>query len=211
MENKNIHSQVHKNAVYPLEVAEFIRRNALGKYNKDLTELINKNFGTSYTVKQIKSYKSNNKISSGLTGYFEKGNLPANKGQKMSKEQYKKCAGTMFKKGNIPHNHRPVGSERIGKDGYLQVKVAEPKTWKQKHVVIYEKYYGPVPKGSKVIFLDRNINNFNIENLACVTAAELARLNQNHRISEVPEVTKAGIALEKYKAVIRAKMKGTTK
>ncbi len=33
----------------------------------------------------------------------------------------------MFAKGNVPPNHRPVGSERISKDGYIEVKVAEPK------------------------------------------------------------------------------------
>ncbi len=113
----------------------------------------------------------------------------------------------MFKKGHTPHNHRPVGSEREGKDGYIEIKVAEPKKWVSKHKAIYEKYYGPVPKGYKVIFLDRNMRNFNIENLACVSSAELARLNQNHRISEFPEITKAGIVLEKCKEVIRSKKK----
>lgn len=196
-----------KRKLFPDEIEKFIRANAPGMYNKDLTELVNKTFGTNYTKNQIDCYKTNHHISSGLTGYFEKGHVPKNKGKKMNPEQYKKCAGTMFKKGNIPHNHRPVGSERVGKDGYMQVKVAEPKKWKQKHVVIYEEHYGPIPKGNKVIFLDRNIRNFNIENLACVTSAELARLNQNHRISEFSEVTKAGIVLEKYRETIRQKRK----
>lgn len=194
-------------SIFPPEIAQFIKENVAGKYNKDLTELVNKKFGTNYTIKQIDHYKTNHKIFSGLTGYFEKGHVPKNKGKKMNPEQYKKCAGTMFKKGNVPHNHRPVGSERVGKDGYMQVKVADPNKWKQKHVVIYEEHYGSIPKGNKVIFLDRNIRNFNIENLACVTSAELVRLNQNHRISEFPEVTKAGIALEKYRETIRQKRK----
>ncbi len=172
-------------------------------FPSEIADLVNKTFGTNYTKTQIECYKNNHHILSGLTGHFEKGHVPKNKGKKMNQSQYEKCAPTMFKKGNRPHNYRPVGSERFGKDGYLEVKVADPKTWKGKHVAIYEKHFGPIPKGSKVIFLDRNKMNFDIENLALVTSAELARLNQNHRISEFQEVTKAGIALEKYKEAIR--------
>lgn len=197
----------NKRKLFPDKIAEFIRANAPGMYNKDLTELVNKTFGTNYSISQVDCYKANHHISSGLTGHFEKGHIPKNKGKKMSKNQYEKCAKTMFKKGNIPHNHRPVGSERESKDGYIEIKIAEPKRWIGKHKAIYEKHYGPVPKGYKVIFLDRNNRNFDIKNLACVSSAELARLNQNHRISEFPEITKAGIALEKYCEVIRRKRK----
>ena len=193
--------------LFPPEIVKFIRENALGRYNKELTELVNKTFKTNYKVNQIDRFKTNNKISSGLTGHFEKGHIPANKGKKMSAEQYKKCAGTMFKKGNTPHNYRPVGSERVdAKDGYIFVKIADPNKWKLKHVAIYEEHYGPVPKGYKVIFLDKNRRNFNIENLALVSNGEMAILNKNHRISEFPEVTKAGIALEKSKTAVKKRV-----
>ena len=29
----------------------------------------------------------------------------------------------MFKKGNVPANHRPIGSERITVDGFVEIKV----------------------------------------------------------------------------------------
>lgn len=35
---------------------------------------------------------------------FPKGNVPANKGIPMSPEKYAKCAATMFKPGQVPHN-----------------------------------------------------------------------------------------------------------
>lgn len=56
---------------------------------------------------------------------MKNGNIPFNKGKKgyMSAEQYEKCKQTMFKKGNIPANHRPIGSERVGKDGYILIKI----------------------------------------------------------------------------------------
>lgn len=194
--------------LFPPEIVEFIGKNAPGKYNKELTDLVNSTFKTDYKVNQIDCFKNNNKISSGLTGQFEKGHIPANKGKKMSAEQYEKCAETMFKKGNIPHNYRPVGSERAdAKDGYISVKIADPNKWKLKHVLIYEEHYGPVPKGHKVIFLDKNKRNFNIENLALVSNGEMAMLNKNRRISECLEITKAGLALEKSKAAVRKKVK----
>lgn len=197
-----------KEKLFPDEIADFIRANALGMYDKDLTELVNKTFGTEYKVKQIGFYKSNHHISSGLTGYFEKGHVPQNKGKKMPAEQYEKCARTMFKKGNIPQNHRPVGSERIGKDGYLQVKVAEPNKWQQKNVYMYEQYHNvKVPKGHKVIFLDQDITNFDVNNLVLISNNEMCRLNQNRRISKCADITKTNITLTKLEIAIRDKIK----
>jgi len=211
--NHNLKSGIRYNGrkgskLFPLEIIKFIRENAPGRYNKELTELVNKTFKTNYKVNQIEHFKVNNKISSGLTGQFEKGHIPANKGKKMSASQYEKCSKTMFKKGHIPHNYRPIGSERADtKDGYISVKIADPNEWKLKHILIYEQHHGPVPEGHKVVFLDKNRRNFNIENLVLVSDAEMVRLNQNHRISEYPEITKMGIALERSKIAVRKRIK----
>lgn len=197
--------------VFNDEVIEYVKNNVRNLYNKELTRLINEKFDKSYTLEQIEALKARLKISSGLTGYFEAGHTPKNKGKKVSIEQYEKCSKTMFKKGNLPHNHRPVGSERINKDGYVEIKIEEPNKWKPKHIVVYEKYYGSVPTGHNVIFLDKNKENVDINNLALVTKAQMARLNQGHMISEFPEVTKAGIVLEKYKEAIRKRIKNGQK
>src|SRR5688572_9070081 len=60
---------------------------------------------------------------------FKKGSTPRNKGKKMSKELYQKCSGTMFKKGRASLNKRPLGSIRLSKDGYLEIKTQEPNKW----------------------------------------------------------------------------------
>ena len=122
--------------IFSEEIKEFILQNYKGIGNEELKDLINNKFGTNFTREQIKNYKQRRKFDSGLTGYFEKGCIPPNKGKKLSPEQYEKCKATMFKKGNIPQNHRPVGSERVAKDGYMQIKVAEPNKWQQKNVYI---------------------------------------------------------------------------
>lgn len=180
---------------YTDEIKNFILKNYKGIGNEELKNLINKKFNTNLTTSQIKSYKANHKLNSGLTGHFYKGRVPHNKGKKMPLKQYEKCKNTMFKKGNVPQNHRPVGSERVGKDGYMQIKVAEPNKWQQKNVYIYEKHYGKIPKGYKVIFLDQNKYNFSIENLACVSNREHAVMCKKRRYTENAELTQVGKTL----------------
>lgn len=144
-----------------------------------LADLFNQKFNTNITSRTIKSYKANNKLNSGLTSKFRKGQTPHNKGKKMPKEVYEKVKHTMFAKGNVPPNHRPVGSERISKDGYIEVKVAEPNKWRLKQRVVYEETKGKIPEGCPIIFLDGNKRNFEIDNLRCITRSELLYLNCN--------------------------------
>ena len=176
----------------------FVRHNA-GTPEKKMAALMNKKFGLHLTAQQINTYRSNHHLPSGLTGCFPKGNIPWNKGLKW--DSGGRSHETRFKPGNMPHNHRPVGSERISKDGYIEVKVAEPKTWKGKHVVIWEREHGPRPKGHKVIFADGNRRNFDPENLILVSSAELCRMNQNGWVHPDAELTKTGAALAKLVCV----------
>lgn len=117
---------------------------------------------------------------------FTSGHTPANKGKKMSPELYAKCAPTMFKKGNIPGNHREVGSERVNKDGYVEIKVAEPNKWKAKHRVIWEAANGPVKKGYNVQFKDGNPKNITLENLYLISRAQQLK-EQNSLMARYPK------------------------
>lgn len=163
---------------FPKEIAEYIQLNYKGTGHKEMATVLNEKFGTSYTSSQIKGYYANHKLNSGLTGRFLKGNVPANKGMKMSPEQYERCKGTMFKKGQVPSNHRSVGSERITKDGYIEIKIAEPNKWRLKHLVVWEENNGPLPKGHAILFLDGDKQNTNISNLRLMTRSELLIMNR---------------------------------
>lgn len=104
---------------------------------------------------------------------FHKGHVPDNKGKKMSPEMYTKAAPTMFKKGSVPPNHREVGSERITRDGYVEVKVAEGMfQWRLKHRLLWEEHNGPIPAGCNIQFKDGNRLNVTIENLYLITRSE---------------------------------------
>lgn len=173
---------------------QFILDNYKGRYNQELADLFNQKFNTNITSRTIKSYKANNKLNSGLTGKFRKGQTPHNKGKKMPKEVYEKVKHTMFAKGNVPPNHRPVGSERISKDGYIEVKVAEPNKWRLKQRVVYEEAKGKIPEGCPIIFLDGNKRNFDIDNLRCITWSELLYLNCNG-LNNSNEITETGILM----------------
>ncbi len=179
---------------YTDEMKQFILDNYKGRYNQELADLFNQKFNTNITSRTIKSYKANNKLNSGLTGKFRKGQTPHNKGKKMPKEVYEKVKHTMFAKGNVPPNHRPVGSERISKDGYIEVKVAEPNKWRLKQRVVYEEAKGKIPEGCTIIFLDGNKRNFDIDNLRCITRSELLYLNCNG-LNNSNEITETGILM----------------
>ena len=192
---------------YPEYVREFLIKNNAGKSAREITELLNSTFGTDYTAKGIKGLRARMHLVSGLTGHFEKGHIPANKGKKGY------CAPGSekgwFKKGQIPHNHVPVGTEVMTTDGYLKIKIAEPKQWRFKHIMEWEKYNGKVPEGCMISFKDGDHYNCNIENLMCITKAENAILNHQKLRSESAEQTETAVILAKLQhKIYQAKAKG---
>jgi len=179
---------------YTPEQIEFLIANVPGHSYREIMQLFQERFGIQLTLNQIKSFIGNRKLNTGRTGRFKPGHVPFNKGKKGI--SYEGMEATQFKKGHKPWNCRPVGSERVTtKDGYLEVKVADPNKWRGKHILIWEAANGPVPKGHVVIFGDGNKRNFDINNLLLVSRAQLVRLNQNKLIQNDIELTKTGIII----------------
>ena len=117
---------------------------------------------------------------------FKKGTTPPNKGKRMPAAVYKKCAGTMFRKGNIPATHRPVGTETLRSDGYIWVKVEEPNKWRLKQRLLWEQHNGPIPPGYNVQFKDHDPKNCRIENLYIISRSDQMR-NENSLIASYPK------------------------
>lgn len=122
---------------------------------------------------------------------FKKGHKTWNKG--MKGVCFSGCEKTWFKKGHKPHNTKFDGYTRVGRDNYIEVRVAEGK-FIGLHRKIYEDHHGPVPSDSIVIFKDGNKRNFDINNLEMITKAENARRNSYH---DLPEDVKAIINAKK--------------
>lgn len=117
---------------------------------------------------------------------FRKGATPANKGKKMSSELYAKCAPTMFKKGRPSLNRRPVGSERVNVDGYIEMKIQEPNKWALKHRFVWEHFHGPIPEGHNIQFKDGNKENCSLDNLYLISRADQLK-NENSLMARYPE------------------------
>ena len=172
------------------EEKQYLAEITPGRGYKEIQSMMSCKFGFDYTHHQIKGAITRNKLNTGRTGRFEKGHATWNKGTK----GITKANVTSFKKGQKSHNYKPVGSERITKDGYCEIKVSDTgRRWRPKHVLIYEKHHGKVPKGSAVIFLDGDKRNFDIDNLYLVTRSQLAMLNKNSLIQKDAELTKTAI------------------
>lgn len=172
------------------EQDKFIRDNVAGKLATDLTDIFNKEFGTEVTVGQIRAFKQRNKLRSGIDCRIKKGSTPANKGVKGI--VYEGCKKTWFKKGGKPINHKEVGSERVTKDGYTEIKVAEPNKWALKQRFMWEKYHGKPQKGYTVVFGDGDKSNFSIDNLILVSRHQLLIMNKKKLIKNDAELTRTG-------------------
>jgi hypothetical protein len=165
---------------------------------KDLTAAFNVRFGTAKSESQIRVALRNHHIRSGRTGRFERGHRSWNAGTK----GLTSANSTSFKKGQRPPNSKPIGHKRIDlRDGTILMKIKErnpytgaPTRYKHKHVYLWEKKHGPVPKGHVVTFKDSNSSNCKLKNLALITRSQLLILNQ-HNYRELPEELKPSVLL----------------
>ncbi|MFR4083903.1 HNH endonuclease signature motif containing protein, partial [Faecalibacillus intestinalis] len=102
-----------------------------------------------------------------------------------------------------PKNWVPVGAERKRSDGYIYVKVSDERgvkyshliNWKPKHILLWEKEYGPIPEGKSLLFLDGNKENVTLDNLALITKAQRLIMCNKKLIYDDPKLTKEGILI----------------
>ena len=134
---------------------------------------------------------------------FQKGHTPHTKGKRaeewMSPEGLARSAASRFKKGQRPSTWKPLGSERINVDGYIEVKVAEGKPWRHKHRLMWEEAHGTVPDGYMVSFIDGNKQNCVLDNLYLITKTDnLRKVSVNNYPDDVREVIHMRAVLKRH-------------
>ena len=185
---------------YSEENIKFLIENVKSISHKELTRRFNERFNTNLSESDIANMKRKLKLTNGIDTKFKKGQTSWNKGKKMSYDQYRRCAATMFKTGNIPANAREIGSEREDKNGYILIKIQDGhknKNWIRKHRYLYEQAYGEIPTGHKVIFADGNNRNFDLDNLVLISNAEGLIMNRNRLFKQDKDLTKTGVTVAK--------------
>ena len=183
---------------YTVEEQKFMKEYVPGHSYKEIQKAFTEKFGWEISLGQVNAYIGNHHLSTGRTGRFQKGQEPPNKGKKGICAAG--CERTWFKKGHIPANYRPVGSERVNADGYIEVKVADPNKWKLKHRVVWESVNGKIPKGYIIIFRDNDKSNTDINNLLLIKRGTHAVLNHTGLCECSGEFKETAICIAELKA-----------
>jgi len=120
----------------------------------------------------------------------QKGHIPANKGLRRPGWSPGRMRETQFKpgarQGIAVKLYKPIGTERISKDGYRERKVNDglplQKRWRAVHLIVWEAAHGPVcARTHAVVFRNKDRTDARLENLELVTRAELLRRNWHDR------------------------------
>ena len=168
------------NFLYPHEQRQWLIENYHKYLVKDLVVKFNEKFNASKSFSAISSY--------------------CNDTLKLKNINY---AQISQKEGFVGAN-REYGSEHI-QDGYVVVKVSREgkkrERWIPKQRYVWEQYYGKIPPRHRVIFLDENRNNFDINNLACVPIEFQAPLSKMKDTS--PNLKKCKIISLKLNEVLK--------
>jgi hypothetical protein len=124
-------------------------------------------------------------LKGGTSSRFKKGVAPWNKGLK---GVTRGGTQTQFKPGHIPVNHKPIGYERVARDGYLERKVSDEgppkKRFRAIHILVWEDANGRVPEGHVVSFKNGDKRDFRLENLELIHRREIMLRNTVHRYPE---------------------------
>lgn len=178
------------------KIINWLEENVPGRPWKETFRMFKQEFpGFEWNLDAMKRTCYKHGIHNGINAQFKKGNEAWNKGMKGLRIPDSEKG--WFKKGQKSATEKPLGSEYTS-DGYVMVKVKmdgpRDKRWKLKHVLIWEKYNGPVPKDSVVTFLDGNKRNFDINNLACIRKGVNSVLNIKKLRSQNKEIFETRVA-----------------
>jgi hypothetical protein len=126
----------------------------------------------------------------GKAHQFLPGHVPANKGLRRPGWGPGRMKAHQFKpgvrQGVAVRLYKPIGAERVSKDGYRERKVNDDlplqARWRAVHLLVWEAAHGPVPAGHAIVFVNGDKADIRLDNLACIPRADLMRRNSLHRL-----------------------------
>lgn len=178
-------------AAYPntptADVAQWLGRGLSGTYQRAYTLGLCKSAAYLASPASARLQRGDN---IGAACRFQPGHVPANKGLRRPGWAPGRMRETQFKRGMragvAVKLWKPVGTERISKDGYLERKINEDlplqRRWRAVHLVIWEAVHGPLPAGHALVFINGEKRDIRLDNLQLITRAELMARNTVHRL-----------------------------
>lgn len=180
-------------ALYPdtptLVVARRLRRSLSAVYGR--AELLNLHKSAAYLASPA-ACRLRRGDGVGAATRFQKGHAPANKGLRRPGWAPGRMRDTQFKKGVrqgvATKLYKPIGTERVSKDGYLERKINDDlplqARWRAVHLLVWEAANGRVPAGHAIVFRNGNKTDIRLDNLECITRRALMARNTIHNLPE---------------------------
>lgn len=159
-----------------------MRDNVKGITYKELSELVNKRFGTSISDATAKTTCFRKGLSNKIDGRFKKGSEPYNK----------VCVGTV-----------------VERNGYKIVKVqnnGNKYDWKYMHILLWEFFNGEVGEGEAITFLDGDRKNLSPDNLIKVNVKTSRSYNLNKLRSNNKEMNEILLKVLEIDRLTRVKV-----
>ena len=145
----------------------------------------------------------------GMGTRFPKGHVPFNQGLRRPGYAPGRMKETQFRKGVrqgvAVRLYKPIGTERMSKDGYLERKINDglplQARWRAVHLIDWEAENGRVPRGFALCFVNGDKTDRRLENYTLISRADLCRRNSIHNLP--PKLKKAINMLGALKRRIR--------
>lgn len=207
---------------YPKGMYEFVRDNSWGVSSKQMAEMVNEKFGTNFSQTAMKQFRQRHGIKSGVTGWYQKGNPPGNKGKKLEEyvgeeraaEIKQRISATQFKKGQSPANEKQVGDIVVVNGYKLRKKQMEGSQWERwefLHRAVWEEANGPVPDGYVVSFRDSDPMNCELSNLMLLTRRENRQMTRFKLRYADPDLTDTAVNVVRLRNAVTDKKKSRKK
>lgn len=169
------------------ELAQLLRRSASTVYQKALGMGLRKSADYLASAAAGRLQRDG---SAGVQYRFQKGHVPANKGQRRPGWGPGRMKETQFRKGErhgtAKNNWKPIGTELINRDGYLVRKISETglqrHKWRPVHLLLWEEHHGKVPADHAVVFRNGDRMDVRLENLELLTRQQLMARNTVHNL-----------------------------